>query len=192
MPDLINRLPNRILAFAALLLISSLATAELAPPRIEAYIASLGEVRVLGDELKAEGKQGLLARQIMPRAGEPFDPHLGAVRTLKRDEPGYFSRLEQSVLRQGFTSADSWARTGDQIVLAYGAVKVSTESPQLLVLAGQSGPEQELLLQALPEQQRAQLRQAMVVARALSKVPEADKNAVRPYVGQLDKLFSQN
>ncbi|GGC04784.1 hypothetical protein GCM10011352_33680 [Marinobacterium zhoushanense] len=180
-----------ILAFLTLMSVSSMAAAELAPARIEAYIASLSTVRELGDQLKAEGKQDLLARQIMPRAGEPFDPHQRAVQTLRRNEPDYYTRLESNVLRQGFTSADSWARTGDQIVLAYGAVKVSAESPQMLALAARSGPEQEILLQTLPEPQQGQLRQALVVAKALARVPEADKRAVRPYVAQLDKLFSQ-
>ncbi|KEA64651.1 hypothetical protein ADIMK_1104 [Marinobacterium lacunae] len=183
---------SRVVLVGVLCLTSMSALAELAPARIEAYIASLAEVRAMGDQLKAEGKQDLLARQIMPRAGEAFDPHQRAIRALKRDEPAYFARLEKSVLTQGFTSADSWAHTGDQIVLAYGAVKVSAESPQMLALAAQGGPEQELLLQTLPAQQRAQLQQALVVAKALSKVPEADRRAVRPYVGQLDKLFSQN
>ncbi|MBV1786837.1 hypothetical protein KQ940_02090 [Marinobacterium sp. D7] len=191
MRDTVNRPLHRILAFLALLLATSMAAAELAPARIEAYIASLSSVRELGDQLKAEGKQELLARQIMPRAGEPFDPHQRAVRTLNRDEPNYFVRLEKSVLQQGFTSVDSWAKTGDQIVLAYGAVKVSAESPQMLALAARSGPEQELLLQTLPEPQQGQLRQALVVAKALARVPEADKRAVRPYVGQLDNMFSQ-
>lgn len=184
----------RVVFLALLLSVWSLAArAEpvLEPERIEAYIASLKEVRALGDQLKAEGKQDFLARKIMPGAGESFDPHRRAVSALKANEPQYYSALEERVRPQGFTGADSWALTGDRIVLAYGALKVIAESPQMLALAAQSGPESELLLQTLPEPQRAQLQQALVIAKALSRVPEGDKVAVRPYVAQLDKLFSQ-
>lgn len=180
----------RLLLAAVFMLASLSARAELVPARIEAYIASLPQVRQLGDELKAEGKQDFLAREIMPKAGQSFDPHQRGIRLLQQQEPGYFTRLEHSVKAQGFTSADSWARTGDQVVLAYGAVKVAAESPQMLALAAQVGPEQALLMQALPPAQRAQLEQAMVIVQAVSQVPAADRAAVKPYVAQLDRLFS--
>lgn len=178
---------------AALLLVAAgvAHAASLEPVRVEAYIASLKDVRSLGDELKAEGKQGFLARQIMPVDGENFDPHQRAVEALQQDEPAYYDRLEAQVLTHGFTSAQSWAQAGDRIVLAYGAVKVAAESPQMLALAAQSSPEQELLMQALPAEQREQLKQALVIARALAQVPEADRLAVQPYIGQLDTLFGQ-
>lgn len=185
---------NRWLLALALSLVSAVSTAQAAAlesARIEAYIASLEAVRELGDELKAAGKQNLLARQIMPRAGERFDPHQRAIRALKRDEPAYYARLEERVLPHGFTSANSWASAGDRIVLAYGAVKVAAESPQMLALAGQGVAEQEILLQSLPQAQREQLQQALVIARALAAVPEADRVAVQPYIGRLDELFSQ-
>ncbi|WP_432696707.1 hypothetical protein ACQUQP_19570 [Marinobacterium sp. YM272] len=186
-----SKLLNQVLAALLLLMLSSVTLAELAPVRIEAYIDSLTDVRELGDQLKAEGKEAFLAGKIMPGAGERFDPHQRAVSVLKRDEPGYYAELGKRVVPRGFTSAESWARTGDQVVLAYGAAKVAAESPQMLALAAQSGPEQELLMQALPPKQREQFKQALVIARALAQVPAADREAVTPYVGQLDQIFNQ-
>lgn len=189
--QILSKTLNQTLTALVLLLASNLAMAELAPVRIQAYIDSLDEVRVLGNQLKAEGKQAFLAGQIMPREGQSFDPHQRAVSALKRDEPAYYSKLESSVSKKGFTSAESWAQTGDRIVLAYGAVKVAAESPQILAMAAQSGPDQEMLLMALPEKQRAQLKQALLIAKALAAVPEADRVAVKPYVGTLDKVFTE-
>jgi len=182
---------GRLLAGLLLVMAGMATAANLEPARIDAYIASLADVRALGDELKAEGKAAFLAGQIMPAEGDAFDPHSRAVEALQRDEPDYFSRLEALVLEHGFTSAHSWAIAGDRIVLAYGAEKVAAESPQMLVLAAQSGPEQEMLMQALPAPQREQLKQALVIARALAQVPDADRAAVKPYIGQLDTLFGQ-
>lgn len=181
-----------VLASLLFIVTSAATAASLEPARIDAYIASLDAVRVLGDELKAQGKEAFLSRQIMPGAGDTFDPHVRAIEALQRDEPDYYSRLQALVLEQGFTSAHSWAVTGDRIVLAYGAEKVAAESPQMLALAAQSGPEQEMLMQALPAPQREQLKQALVIARALAQVPSEDRAAVKPYIGQLDRLFGQS
>ena len=96
------------------------------------------------------------------------------------------------MLAQGFTSATSWANTGDQVVLAYGAVKVSAESPEMLALSQQGKAQRDMLLQTLPPQQREQLRQALTIADALAQVSGADREAVRPYIAELDRLFAQD
>lgn len=184
---------TRILRYGLAITLLIVSTFALAAPlegaRIEAYIASLAAVRELGDELRAQGKEDFLAAQILPGKGETFDPHRRAVAALRAEDPVWLERLEAAVLPQGFTSADSWAAAGDRIVLAYGAVKVEAESPQMLLLAGQGEAEQEMLLQSLPSEQRELLRQALGIARALAQVPAADRQAVRPWVGQLDQLF---
>ncbi|MBS99917.1 MAG: hypothetical protein CMI01_14720 [Oceanospirillaceae bacterium] len=191
----LQRIPfgfGSLLLVLAAMLLTTPVRAALEPARIEAYIATLPAVRELGETLKSEGKQAFLARQIMPRAGEPFDPHHRAVQALQQGEPDYFRQLESTVLAQGFTSATSWANTGDQVVLAYGAVKVSAESPEMLALSQQGKAQRDMLLQTLPPQQREQLRQALTIADALAQVSGADREAVRPYIAELDRLFAQD
>jgi len=158
---------------------------------IEAYIQSLGPVRKLGEKLQAEGKQSFLEREITPRNGELFDPHTRGVKALQRESGKDYAELSRLVRQHGFTSAESWALTGDRVVLAYGAVKAEAESPEILRLAQQMQGMDPQMLQLVPPEMRQQMEQAVSIARSLALVPAEDKVSVRPYVGQLDRIFSQ-
>jgi hypothetical protein len=158
---------------------------------IEAYIDSLGPVRQLGEKLQAEGKQSFLEREITPRNGELFDPHTRGVKALQRESTADYSELGRIVRQYGFTSAESWALTGDRVVLAYGAIKAEAESPEILQLAQQMQGMDPQMLQLMPPEMRQQMEQAVSIARTLAQVPAADKQSVRPYTAQLDRIFSQ-
>jgi hypothetical protein len=180
-----------LLVLVLLALLPAVRASTLEPMAIEAYIDSLKAVRQLGEKLQAEGQRGFLEREIVPREGQPFDPHARAVKTLQRDFAADYQALGQIVRRHGFTSAESWAALGDRIVLAYGAIKAEAESPTILQLARQGQGIDAQLLQLLPPAQRRQMAQAVSMARALAQVPAADKRAVRPYTARLDHVFSQ-
>ncbi|MBV0932580.1 hypothetical protein [Marinobacterium weihaiense] len=169
---------------------AGLEAAPLEAASIDAYVGSLTDVRPFGERLQAEGKGGFLAREVMPRAGQRFDPHRRAVEALRREQPDEFARLEQLLRPYGFTSPNSWARLGDRVVLAYGAVKADAESPEILLLARQAEGMNPQLLQLLPPEQRVELEQALLVARALAQVPAQDKARVRPFIARLDRAFA--
>lgn len=158
---------------------------------IEAYIDSLELVRQLGERLQSEGKHGFLEREITPRNGELFDPHTRGVKALQRESADDYSELGRIVRQYGFTSAESWALTGDRVVLAYGAIKAEAESPEILQLAQQMQRMDPQMLQLVPPEMRQQMEQAVSIARTLAQVPAADKRSVRPYTAQLDRVFSQ-
>lgn len=169
----------------------SLRAAALEELRVEAYLESLDAVKQMGERMKAAGQGAFLAREVMPRAGETFDPHQRAVMALKRENAEYFSSLNGIVQQHGFTSPDSWALAGDRIVLAYGAIKAESESPEILQLAKQMQGMDPQMLQLLPPENRVQVEQALVIAEALARVSEADKQQVLPYIARLDRAFSQ-
>lgn len=171
-------------------LLSPVRAAGLEPLRIEAYLETLAAVRALGERMQAAGQGALLIREITPRPGQAFDPHRRAVRALAREHPARLAELNALVQQRGFTSADSWARVGDRVVLAYGAVKATAESPELLLLAQQLQGLDPQLLQALPPQEQAELQLALVIAQALAQVPEADRRQIQPYIGRLDRLLA--
>jgi len=168
-----------------------MAAGALQSTQIEAYLATLDEVQRFGERLQAAGKGRFLEREILPRSGESFDPHRRAVMALQREAAADHRELTGIVQQQGFTSPDSWALVGDRVVLAYGAIKAEAESPEILQLAQQLQGLDPQLLQLMPADQRAQMQQALVIAQALSRVPDADKHNVRPYIARLDRVFSQ-
>lgn len=159
--------------------------------QVGAYLDTLGEVKQLGERMQAEGKGALLEQEIRLGVGTGFDPHQRAVMLLKREHADDYVQLNRILQPRGFTSPESWARLGDRVVLAYGAIKAESESPEILLLAQQMQGMNPQLLQLLPPEQRVQMEQALVIADALSRVSEADKQQVRPHIARLDRVFSQ-
>lgn len=158
---------------------------------VEAYVNSLEPVRQLSERMQAEGRRDFLQQEVLPKSGEPFDPHQRGVKLLQRDSIDDYRELGRVVQQHGFTSAESWARVGDRVVLAYGAIKAEAESPEILQMAAQMEAMDPQMLQLLPPDARQQMDQALAIARAIAAVPQADRELVRPYVGQLDHLFNR-
>jgi len=174
-----------------LVLIPAVRAASLDQAAIEAYVSSLEPVKALGERLQSEGRQNFLEREVLPRSGEPFDPHRRGVVALQRDSADDYRELTRIVQQHGFTSAESWALTGDRVVLAYGALKAEAESPEVLQMAAQMKDMDPAMLQLLPPEARQQMDQALAIARAIASVPQADRAVVRPYLARLDQLFSR-
>lgn len=172
------------------LLALPLQAAGLTAQSVEAYLETLPQVRVLADELEASGKGDLLMKEVMPGA-EAFDPHQRGARVLREKEPEAYERLQGIVTENGFTSVDNWAQTGDRVVLAYGAVKVEAESPEILALAQSGAGLDPAMLQMLSPEMRVQMEQAIMMAKAIAQVPAADRDMVRPYIARLDQAYQQ-
>jgi len=174
-----------------LVLVPGVQAAALDQAAIEAYVSSLEPVKALGERLQAEGRQNFLEREVLPRSGEPFDPHRRGVAALQRDSVDDYRELTRIVQQHGFTSAESWALTGDRVVLAYGALKAEAESPEVLQMAAQMKEMDPAMLQLLPPDVRQQMDQALAIARAVSAVPREDRERVRPHLARLDRMFSR-
>jgi len=157
---------------------------------VEAYLETLPEVRVLADEMHAQGHGDFFEPEITPGMGT-FDPHVRGVTALEREHASMHARLGTIVRDKGFTSAQSWAETGDRIIITYGAVKVEAESPELLALAQSGSTMDPAMLQLLNPEMRMQMEMAMMAAKALAQVSEADKQLIRPYIARLDQAFEQ-
>ncbi|MBA4503184.1 hypothetical protein [Marinobacterium marinum] len=182
---------NVLLVLCMLLSPLSLTAATPDSLQVEAYIASLEDVRQLSEQLQASGAEALLAREVMPRAGEAFDPHRRAVIALEREHPDLYTQLIRIVRQRGFADTATWAAVGDRIVLAYGVIKAESESPEIFQLALEARGMNPQLLLFLPPAEQELVQQALLIAEALSQAPVSDREQVKPYIAQLDRAFSQ-
>ncbi|MEQ8936396.1 MAG: hypothetical protein RIE56_11460 [Amphiplicatus sp.] len=155
--------------------------APLTDAKIKNFIASMESVKALGHELEASGKTDTLEIDAMPKAGEEFRPYTKSVAALKEKHPADHQRLAALVKPHGF-SVDSWAETGDRVMIAYMAEKVA-EHPESLAHAQAMDP---AMLSMVPPEMRAQMEGAMAMMETVKKAPAADRAALRPHMAALD------
>ncbi|WP_409524865.1 hypothetical protein [Nitrincola sp. MINF-07-Sa-05] len=156
---------------------------------VESYINSLPEVEAFGEKMESQGKDEAWLNEVSPMEGENFDPHTRGISALKQHDPAEYAELGKIVGRHGFSNGESWAAIGDRVILAYGALKAESENPQLFEMVKQMETMDPSMLAMMPAEVRAQMEQAMVMARSFAKVPDADKQVVRPHMGRLDAVF---
>lgn len=158
---------------------------------IEAYIKSLPKVEAMGQRMEEEGRNQAWLQEVVPQAGEAFNPHQRGVALLQTEAALEYAELTGIVTAVGFTSAERWAEVGDQIILAYGALKAEQESPQLFAMASEFQGVNPQMLAMLPPEMRLQVEQAMQIVQAFSQVPVSDRDALRPYLGRIDHLLNR-
>ncbi len=149
--------------------------------KIKNFIASMEGVKALGQELDAAGKTQALEIDALPKAGEEFRPYTKSVAALKAKHPDDHRRLAALVKEHGF-SVDSWAETGDRVMVAYVAEKAA-ERPESLAHAQAMDP---AMLSMVPPEMRAQMEGVMAMMEAVKNAPAADRAALRPHMAALD------
>lgn len=191
----LQRSQRLITLFAALVLsvftLSKANADTLQQSSVNAYIATLEDVKVFTDQLRQAGEQDAIIQNIRPALGESFDPHQRMARVLQQKYPAELTKLNAIVAKQGFTSASSWARVGDRVVVVYGALKANQIDPQVMQLAQQPVEQQMMMLQMVPAQHRANVSSALALAHAIGTVTAQERELVAPHVAQLDKIFKQ-
>lgn len=156
--------------------------APLTDEKIRNFVASMEAIKDLGRELEASGKTKLLMDQTAPKAGEDFKPYAKAVAALKEKYPADHDRLVASVKPYGF-SAETWAETGDRIIVAYIAEKAEQEHPGGL---GHAQPMDPAMLASIPSEMRVQIETAMAMMETVKNAPVSDRDAVRPHLNAID------
>lgn len=178
--------PSRFMLVCLLLLTPLAARAEpLTEQAVRSFIHTLeafqsmeGEFQGLTEDLESQNKD-----MRMPDMSRIFS---SSVEKMKGHEA--YGRMEEVVQEQGFDSVESWGKAGDRIVHAWSALEMSKHS-------GMSGDEMSQAMgkinnnpnmsEAQKEQMRQMMGGAISAMQQAANAPEADKQAVRPFLDDL-------
>jgi hypothetical protein len=178
--------------FGALCLFASAAAADtaLTPETAKRFVASLDAMETLGKEFEADGKTDKLKIDIEPKAGEPFKPFSTTVTALKTQYPADYAKLQTAVKSHGF-SAEDWSVAGDQVMVAYVALKMEEENPQAMAQMHQMHAMDKSVLDQMPPEMKAQMTRAMAMMDAVHNVSAQDKAAVATVKKDLDTYMDK-
>lgn len=152
---------------------------NLTPANIEGYIKGMEPIAAFASATRQSGKQ--IDLQLRP-TGTNFKPHASLTEQLKLKAPEEFSKLETMVKEQGFSSTDQWAGTGDELMAAYIANKVTKE-----MRANKSTMAQAIAM--LPPQQKKQAEIMLTMIDVADSAPAANVAAIKPYIPQIDQAM---
>lgn len=174
-------------AAAALLMTAGAGAADkpLTADAAKRFVASLDSIETLGKEFEAEGKADNLKVDTMPKAGEPFKPFSKSVAALKTQYPADYAKLENAVKPHGF-SAEGWSQAGDQVMVAYVALRMQEENPQAMAQMQQMHAMDKSMLDQMPPEMKSQITTAMAMMDMVQNVSAEDKKAVAAVRDDLD------
>lgn len=177
--------------FSLLLLLgwTQVQAAPLKQATVQAYMATLPDVRSLSNKLEASGAGDNFMEKMKPRPGQPFQPHWNGVQLLKSKHADYYQQLTSIVTREGFASATRWAHLGDQIVMTYIALKLDHLDPKLRMILNLPQKQQAQMLQFMSAHDREYLQQLQSVVQNASTVDANDKRVVAPFEKRLDQIY---
>lgn len=105
-------------------------------------------------------------------------------------DAGLYAAFNKEVRAEGYADVEAWADQSGRISLAYLAVEMENDPVTLSQMEAQL---QQIRESDLPAEQKAMMEQVMsaslMMVRAVAQVSDADKEAVRPYRGQLAAQF---
>lgn len=103
---------------------------------------------------------------------------------------GLYDEYNSKVKAAGYSSVEDWASATQRVSMAYLALELESQPVSLAQLEAQLKQIQE---SDLPAEQKDMMTQMMsssiIMMKAVGKVSDADKNAVRPYKDQLQASF---
>ncbi|MAK90737.1 MAG: hypothetical protein CMI13_05830, partial [Oleibacter sp.] len=103
---------------------------------------------------------------------------------------GLYDEYNSKVKAAGYSSVEDWASATQRVSMAYLALELENQPVSLAQLEAQLKQIQE---SDLPAEQKDMMTQMMsssiIMMKAVGKVSDADKNAVRPYKDQLQASF---
>ena len=165
--------------FFTLSSISGAVAGSLSKAQAEGFVSSMSDVGAMAKEMEKEGKTKIFDAQNKPVPGEKFKPYSGSLPVLKKEYPADYEKLGDIVRKHGFKSQESWATTGDDVMLAYMAGKMKgmpTEMPQI-----PAGMEDKLPPEAL-----ANMKRGMAMLETMRDVPAEHTKIVEPLSPQID------
>lgn len=153
---------------------------SLSDQQAEDFIGSLEEVNAYTESLGEELREGILEEDIMPRLGEPFAPFTRSTAYLREEHADVHERMGEIVEGHGFPSLEEWATTGDQVALAYMALRMEGQDMPAVT------PD---MLEQVPEAMRPQMESVLAMMETVRQVPPEDVEAIRPFAMRLEQHF---
>ena len=185
---------KRLLALLAIPLLfcatPALAWDALTPAQVEKFVASLDDVQVLTDKLKAEGKNELIGKKIAPpKNGEDFTPYYKAIAILKTDFADDYKKLGEITAKHKFASPEEWALSGDSVMAAFISSKIDPQAEAKMAEAQASiTPEMKA---KMPPEAIARMEQAVAMIASLRKVPQGNLDAVKPHAAKIEAFMEK-
>lgn len=172
-----------IIAFGA----AAAGDAPLTEDQAKRFVNTLPALEALREKMETEGKAQSLEIASKPRSGEPFKPYTHAVAALKQRYPVDHARLTGAVKQQGFTAAQ-WAQTGDQVMIAYLALRMQEDDPRTIeMMEGMDAS----MMSMMPPEMRSRLEGAFALMEVVKNAPESDKKAVASVKNDLDAYLER-
>jgi len=159
--------------------------ADLKPAQVESFVGSMEDVRAFAIALAEEGKDDIFDGE---DAHEDFSPYLNGVKTLKEQSSADYKRFGAITKQHGFASQESWAETGDRVMLSYIAIKAEEANPDYAEMPTDIDPE---MLAQLPPDAQAHIATTMKMMAKVQKTSETDKNAVKPFLPQIESWMEE-
>jgi len=175
------------LALIALVTAPAFAAVSLSAKQVESFIASMGSVDTLADEMAKEGKQEALQANMQAMTNEGFLPYTSSIKVLKDKFGGDYEKLGGIVKKHGFSSQEEWAGIGDAVMLSYMALKAEESNPNYAAASAQMTPE---MMANLPPETRAQVEQGMKMMNAIKAAPAEHKSVVKPFIPNIEQWIN--
>ncbi len=175
-------------ACAAVLSFSAAAFAgELTSDLAGKFVGSMSDVMTMSEDMRREGKDEVITAAAQPAPGDAvFAPYAKSIAVLKEKFPADYKKLGGLVSKHGFNSAESWATTGDDVMLSYVALKTLESNPQAMASLQAMDNMTPEMLAMMPPEAKAQMEQAKVMMQMVGAVPPANREAVKPFAGEIE------
>lgn len=183
---------NAFVMICALALFAAPASAKekLSGDNVSKFIKALPDIEVFSDDLKKTGKDKQLDVALKPTPGDKsYSPYAKGIEIMKDKLPADYKNLGGIVEKHGFNSQEEWANTGDSVMLAYMATKIEQENPDALKQLREIPEESKAKMS--PET-KAQLDQSILMMEIFTSAPAQDKEAVKPYLAQIDSWLERS
>jgi hypothetical protein len=158
----------------------AVAADNLTDQQIKNFIATMDDMRIMAEEMSAEGKDKFLNGKIQAMEGGEFTAYQQSAEVLKEELPEDYSQLQDMVKENGFSSVEDWAQIGDDVMAAYVTMQITPETREKMDMMKQMQGNPEMMAQMPSEAQQA-LAQSQAMIKAIENVPAENVEAIKPY-----------
>jgi len=158
--------------------------ANLTQDKVGKFVTAIPDVEVFSESMRKSGKDKQLEEAVKPEKNETkFTPYTKGVALMKTKFPEDYKSLSDISKKSGFSSAEDWASTGDNVMMAYMANKIEAQNPNALKEIKDITPEMKAKM-APP--MVAQMERAIKMMKIVSATPVEDRAAVKPHAAAID------
>jgi hypothetical protein len=153
---------------------------------IKQFMATMPDIQAFSTGMEKSGKGAALEEAFKANAanaGSNLTPYSAGIASLKEKFPADYAQLAGIVGKHGFSSAESWADTGNEVIKSYMALKMENMGPAATAMMQNMSPD---MLAKLPPEARAQVEKSKKMMDEAAAVPAAEKEAMRPHMSEFE------